>query len=172
MYNREIHSKFLFEKNQLPDGYFNPIIVAYDIKTPENIGSIIRLADNIACKKVLFVNEDDTIRISKIKKTAASSYNSVDWEFCKFAELENKIPDDYIKVGVETSSDSKNIYQTELPKKVAFIVGNEVSGIDNKLLDKCDIIIHIPIFGKNTSLNVAHALAISIFEWQKRMVGL
>ena len=83
MTKRTSHSKYLFKENQLPSDYPPPIIVGYDIKTPENIGSIIRLADNIACEKVLFITEDDKIRESKIKKTASSSFNSIDWKCCK-----------------------------------------------------------------------------------------
>ena len=172
MTKRTSHSKYLFKENHLPSDYPPPIIVGYDIKTPENIGSIIRLADNIACEKVLFITEEDQIRESKIKKTASSSFNSINWKFCKLSELESEIPPDYKKIAIETSSDSTSIYQTELPDKVAFIIGNEIVGISNKLLDKCDKIIHIPVFGKNTSLNVSHALAISIFEWQKRVMDL
>lgn len=169
---RTLHSKHLFKDNQLPSDYFPPIIIGYDIKTPENIGSIIRLADNVGCEKILFITEDNQIRESKIKKTASSSFNSIDWKFCKLSELESEIPPDYKKIAIETSSDSTSIYQTKLPEKAAFIIGNEISGISDEFLDKCDKIIHIPVFGKNTSLNVSHALAISIFEWQKRMVGL
>lgn len=169
---RTLHSKHLFSANNLPSNYYPPIIVGYNIKTPENIGSIIRLADNITCKKVLFITKDNQIRESKIRKTASSSFNSIDWKFCKLSELEDEIPVDYYKIAIETSSDSLSIYKTELPKKIAFIIGNEISGIANDLLDKCNKIVHIPVFGKNTSLNVSHALAISVFEWQKRVLSL
>lgn len=169
---RTLHSKQLFSDNQLPFDYCPPIIVGYNIKTPENVGSIIRLADNIACEKVLFITNDNTMRETKIKKTASSSFNSIDWKFCKLSDLENEIPPDYYKIAIETSSDSLSIYKTELPKKIVFIIGNEIAGIANELLDKCDKIIHIPVFGKNTSLNVSHALAISVFEWQKHVLSL
>ncbi|MBI9055594.1 MAG: TrmH family RNA methyltransferase [Bacteroidales bacterium] len=172
MKKRTTHSKYLFENSQLPKEYCPPIIIAYDIRTPENIGSIIRLADNIACKKVLFITEERQLRESKIKKTAASSYNSVNWSFCSHKVLENEIPEDYQLVAIETASDSSNIYKTDLPQKIAFVVGNEINGIDSEFLTKCHKIVHIPVYGKNTSLNVSHALAISLFEWQKRITGL
>lgn len=74
MEKRTIHSKYLFKNLQLPSNYNSPIIIGYDIRTPENIGNIIRLADNISCSKVLFITENKDIRESKIKKTAASSF--------------------------------------------------------------------------------------------------
>ncbi|MCG8410616.1 MAG: TrmH family RNA methyltransferase [Bacteroidales bacterium] len=167
---RTIHSKYLFHGVELPSTYVPPIIVAYNIRTPENVGSIIRLADNIVCDKVLFVSDSNDIRESKIKKTAASSFKSVNWKFCTQAELDNEIPDDYNLVAIETTSDSENIYQAKLQSKVAFVVGNEVAGVDDTFLDRCSKIVHIPIYGKNTSLNVSHALALALFEWQRQMV--
>jgi len=172
MTKRTIHSKHLFKDFKLPQEYFPPIIIAYDIRTPENIGSIIRLADNIGCEKVLFITEENKLRESKIKKTAASSYNSVNWKFCSEEEFKNEIPKDYAIFAIETTSDSANIYKTELPNKIAFVVGNEINGISFDFLNECHKIVHIPIYGKNTSLNVSHALAISLFEWQKRIAGL
>ena len=168
MYIRTIHSKELFKDKKVPANYFPPIIVGYDLKTPENIGNIIRLAGNAGCKEVLFVTNDESIRSSKIKKTASSSYKSVNWRFCNESELEAKIPSDYQWIAIETASDSKNIYQIKLPGKVALIVGNEISGIDTILLDKCHEIVHIPLFGNNTSMNVSHALAVTLFEWQRQ----
>lgn len=168
MTGRTIHSKNLFEKIDIPSNYFFPIIVGYNIKTPENIGNIIRLADNSGCKEILFVTNDENTRSSKIKKTASSSYSSVNWSFCKESELKAKIPSDYKWIAIETSSDSKNIYQVKLPNKVALIVGNEITGIDSKLLNKCHEIVHIPLLGNNTSMNVSHALAVALFEWLRQ----
>jgi tRNA G18 (ribose-2'-O)-methylase SpoU len=164
------HSKYLFQKSDLRSDYFQPIVIGYKIKTPENIGSIIRLADNVGCKEVFFIPETEALRKSKIKKTAASSFNSLKWSFCSIEDLNTKIPDDYKWIAIETSSDSVNIFSTQLPKKLVFMVGNEISGIDLKVLELCNKTVHIPLFGKNTSMNVSHALAVAIFEWQRQML--
>lgn len=170
MTKRTIHSKELFKRINIHSEYSLPIIVAYNIKTPENIGNIIRLADNSGCKELLIITNDENIRSSKIKRTASSSYNSVNWSFCKESELDKKIPSDYKWIAIETSSDSKNIYQVKLPKKVALIVGNEIQGIDSEILDLCHEIVHIPLLGNNTSMNVSHALAVALFEWQRQVI--
>ena len=83
-------------------------------------------------------------------------------------ELIAEIPPEYSLTAIETASDSVNVYNTTLPKKVAFIVGNEISGIRDEFLDKSDKIVHIPVLGNNTSLNVSHALAVVLFEWQRK----
>jgi len=167
-----VHSKELFKDISLPANYYPPIIVAYELKTPENVGNIMRLADNIGCKKLLLVTSGIESRTSKIRRTASSSFNAIDWEYCIASELNQKIPEDYTWVAIETSNDSENIFKSKLPEKIAFFVGNEISGIDNHLLNKCHKIVHIPVYGNNTSLNVSHALAVALFEWQKRIVGL
>lgn len=169
MEDRTKHSKYLFKNFTLPEDYYSPIIIADNLKTPENLGNVLRLADNIQTKKVLFVDSEPNLRLSKVKKTASSSFNSVDWEFCSLSELNHKIPSGYTLVGIETTSDSVNVFDYDLPQKVAFVIGNEVSGISDELLDICNKIVHIPVFGKNTSLNVSHALAVVLFHWQSKI---
>lgn len=168
MQKRTTHSKILFKDNSFSQSISPPIVVAYNIKTPENIGNIIRLADNFGCAEVIIVTSNGNIRKSKIKKTAVSSIDSVKWSICHPSELISKIPAGYKLVAVETSSDSQNIFNARLPEKSVFIVGNEIEGIQHDLLNQSDIIIHIPLYGKNTSMNVSHALAVVLFEWQKQ----
>lgn len=168
MVKRTTHSNELFKNIEIPENFNPPIIVGYYIKTPENIGNIIRLGDNVGCREIIIVSESENARSSKIKRTASSSFDSVKWSFCTNEELESRIPSDYKWIGIETSSDSKSIYQVKLPNKVALIVGNEISGIDTKLLNKCHKIVHIPLLGNNTSMNVSHALAVALFEWQRQ----
>lgn len=168
---RTTHSKYLFENKSKPNNYSAPIIIiGCKIKTPQNIGSIIRLADNMGCREVLFIKDDETIRESKIRKTAASSFNSMKWEFCDMNELESKIPSEFTWFALETTNDSENIYHANLPQKIALFVGNEIVGIDSEILDKCQRIIHIPLPGNNTSMNVSHALAVALFEWQRKTI--
>jgi len=170
MVERTIHSKYLFRQKELKGNFTRPVIVGCHIKTPENIGSIIRLADNIGCVKVLFIHEGEEIRVSKIKKTASSSFNKVQWRFCNLAEITSEIPENYKKVALETTSDSQNIFRSDLPQKIAFFVGNEITGIDPAILNHCGQIVHIPMPGHNTSMNVSHALSVALFEWYRQTI--
>ena len=58
-----------------------PIIVADHLKSPENIGHIIRLASNFGCSKVLFVGDEDGVRHTKVKRVAGAAAGQVEWQF-------------------------------------------------------------------------------------------
>ena len=53
---------------------------------------------------------------------------------------------------------------------MAFIVGSERDGLSNELLKQCDVVVYIPVPGPTRSLNVSHAAAVALFEWQRQML--
>ena len=166
--NNNINSQKYFsdKSNDTTSSEFKtPIIIAYKLKSPHNIGFILRLAANSNSEKVIFVDDDFDFKNRKIKHTASNAFNSIDWKSCKPDELFNHIPTNYKIVAVETTSQSTDIYKTNLPEKCAIIVGNEKDGIDESILEKCDISIHIPMLGSTKSMNVSHALSVALFEW-------
>ena len=144
------------------------ILVANDLNTPENIGGIIRVAGNVGCAKVIFTGNQEEFRHSKIRRSATNGYTKVNWEFCEEKEWPSKIPKGFVKIAVETVAEATDIYHTELPEKVAFIVGNESFGITEWSLTQCDASVFIPMPGIVKSLNVNQAAAVVMFEWWRR----
>jgi TrmH family RNA methyltransferase len=142
-----------------------PIIIAWKLRTPENYGNLLRIADNLGCLKVVFVSEERPLSERKIKKTAGESYNRVPFFMVDEDKWLETIPEAYSIIGLETSEKSKNIYRSMLPKSLALMVGNEKHGIETGALIKCAEVMHIPLTGKCTSLNVTHAASIALFEW-------
>jgi len=143
----------------------HPWIVCWNLNTPSNIGSIIRIADNMACEKVLFVNENPAFRDSKIQQTAQNSFRDLNWEFCKQKEWLALIPINYEIIAIETSYNAENLYHSKLPRNCVLVVGNEKKGIDQEVLKKCNRTIFIPMKGQNKSMNVSHALTIVLGDW-------
>ncbi len=148
-----------------------PIIIADDIRTPENMGSIIRLGANIGALKVIFISKrGKEFKIFKIAKTASGADKKITWMFVDdFSSAQRIIPVDYHIISIETSSNSKNIFETKLPEKTCFVIGNEVKGIRNEIIDHSNEVLHIPIPGIISSLNVTHALTVALFEWFRQM---
>ncbi|HKK81282.1 MAG TPA: TrmH family RNA methyltransferase, partial [Prolixibacteraceae bacterium] len=146
-------------------------LIAWKLKNPENCGNLIRLADNIGFSKVIFINGDNNISIRKIKKTAGNSYQVMPSVFLSEKELTTMLPDHYSLVAVETESSSSNIFTSKLPDNIALVVGNEKKGIDIDFIKKCEMVVHIPLTGNCTSLNVSHAATVAAFEWQRQKMN-
>ena len=70
-----------------------PIIIADNLRTPENMGSVLRLAGNIGAQKTLFISEKaHQFKTYKIKRTASGAYDKIDWKIIRYEELNNEIP--------------------------------------------------------------------------------
>lgn len=165
LYNKQKQIKQNLENN-------TPIIVADNLKTPENIGSILRLSEAVGCQKIIFINEESSTTIkyfNRIRKTATGAEKLVDWEFKTYQELlEQKFLDLYTIVAIEITDKSTNVFNTSLPTNCIFVIGNESYGISENLLKKCDYSVHIPMYGLLGSMNVSHALAIVLYEWKRQ----
>ncbi|HJN07003.1 MAG TPA: TrmH family RNA methyltransferase [Bacteroidales bacterium] len=163
----------LFNKlgtSEILKGVSQPIIIADRLRTPENIGLILRLAGNINALNTLFISDEGhKFKKYKIIKTASGAVTKVDWKIIKPAELEDFLPNDYKIVALETCKDASSIFSFKFPKKVAFMVGNEVHGISEEMLSIAHQKVYIPVPGPISSLNVTHALSIALFEWLKQI---
>ena len=164
-----IKSRAFFESSKAGQKNKNhPIIVCWKLTNPNNLGSILRLADNMGCTKVLFVDDKPTFKNRNIKRTAQTSYKAIDWCFCTSKNWKEHIPEDYKLLAIETAEPSFDLYKTTLPEKSVFFVGNEKVGIDDYLLKECEKSIYIPMKGHNKSMNVSHALTIVLGEWTRQ----
>lgn len=144
------------------------ILAAYELKTPDNAGAIIRLAGNLGVKRVFFIHEHFEMRDRKMKRVAHSSLGHVDFQIVTEEEFWKKIPKDYQTIALETTKDSTNLFTTKLPEKTVLIAGNERFGLPDSFINKCHSSVFIPIPGKTSSMNVSHATTIAAFEWARQ----
>lgn len=72
--------------------------------------------------------------------------------------------EEYKIIALEQAKNAIDYKKFKTPKKIVFIVGNEVDGLSEKILKECDSIIEIPMKGKKESLNVAVSFGIAIFR--------
>ena len=159
----KLNPETLFE--QVP----RPIIIADHLMTPDNMGALIRLADNIGASEICFLGKEDEHRLGKVRRAAASSRDNIRWYFSEESNLRNLVPKDKSIVAIETADNATCIYDTQLPEDVVFIVGSESHGLSEELLEQCDMVVYIPVPGPTRSLNVSHAAAVALFEWQRQM---
>lgn len=166
----ETNSIVFFKQQPVPPLPSKPIIAAWQVKTPGNIGSLLRLADNIGAEKVFIIDNDQEKRLSAIKKTAGISFNRVALQFVAPEIFLTQIPEGYQLVAIETSSNAENIYRAKLPAKAVFLLGSEKHGIPPEQIAQCHQTVFIPMPGQCKSMNISHALSVALFEWQRQMV--
>lgn len=145
-----------------------PAIVAVELRVPENLGMVLRLADAAGASRVIFVNEQAPVQ-ARIRKTARSADTFVPWEICNAETfLQESVPSLQPLLAVELTTRSTNLFETQLPPSCALVVGSEQHGIPAEILRLCASAVHIPLYGVNGSMNVTHALAIALFEWRRQ----
>jgi len=153
-------------------------VVLNSIRSNYNVGSIFRTSDGVMIEKLYLCGythhpskKDFKSPVRKeILKTALGSTESVKWEYVKNPkEVILKLKSEGIKICALEMTD-KSIPYYEVKKKdfpLCIIVGNEITGVSQELIDLCDFSIEIPQFGIKQSLNVAVAYGVMIFELKK-----
>ncbi len=147
-----------------------PVVIILDnIRSQYNIGSVFRTCDAFRVKEVLLCGISATPPSREIEKSALGSTQSVQWKYFESttqALLYCKQKNFQI-IAIEQTDESKDIRQFHyLPKQsYAFVFGNEVKGIEQSVLNMCDVSIEIPQFGTKHSFNVAVTTAIVLYDF-------
>lgn len=149
-----------------------PIILMLDnIRSMHNIGSIFRTADAFIIEKIYLCGITAQPPHKEIRKTALGATESVAWEYQKEAKpvLEKLIQEDYIPLAIEQVDQSNSLrdFEVEKNKKYVIIVGNEVEGVQQELIDICEKAIEIPQSGTKHSLNVSICVGIVLWEFYR-----
>lgn len=143
-------------------------IILDNVLDTYNIGSIFRLADATASKKVYLCAGSETPPNSRIKKASINTWQWTDWEYVDSAsaaisKLKSQIPNIQI-VAVEQDSRSVPFESFDYKLPIALVVGHESDGCSKETLEHCDHIVELPMLGINTSLNVMVTLGIVLYK--------
>jgi len=141
------------------------IIIAHNIRSLHNVGSIFRSADAFAVEKIYLTGYTGAPPRSEIAKTALGSENRVAWEKVDdlFLVINKLKAEGYSVIGLENGKDTKFINDWHSEKPVALVLGSEVEGIDPEVVKQLDDLVEIPMLGQKRSLNVSVAAGIAMF---------
>ena len=144
-----------------------PITIVCDaIRTPENIGMCFRISESFGVQKIYFHENSPSIENRIVKKTARNTVNQIQHtSYANFDALIKKLKaEGNTIVGIEITDKSINIqdFKFEKYKKIVLLLGSERKGITSTEL--VDYSTSIPMFGRNSSMNVIHSLAITLYE--------
>lgn len=148
-----------------------PVFVLLNsIRSNYNVGAIFRTSDGAMIEKLYLCGYTPCPPKKEVLKTALGSTESVKWEYVKDAKtVISKMKEQGIKiVALEITENSVPYHQISLSEfPICLVVGNEITGVSQELLDLCDKSIEIPQYGIKQSLNVAVAYGIAVFEIRK-----
>lgn len=145
-------------------------IILDNVLDTYNVGSIFRLADAVAAEKVILCGQTLTPPNSRIKKASINTTGWVEWEYeNNTAGAVEKLKEKGIKIiAVEQDKRSVPFYKANYQFPLAIIVGNETTGISKDVLDMSDLIVELPMWGVNKSLNVMVSCGIILYEIMKQ----
>lgn len=156
------------------------ILIAHDIRSSHNVGSLLRTAECLGVERVVFSGYTPYPKLPKdsrlphiaeklhkdIHKTALGAEDLVAWSYeDDVTSIISTLRDEnYRIVALEQAPQSIALPDYKTPSKVALLIGREVEGIDPELRRLCDDIVEIPQYGQKESLNVAQATAIALYH--------
>lgn len=160
------------------------ILVIHNVRSAHNVGSLLRTADGFGVDKVIISGYSPYPKASgdsrlphlaekshqRIAKTALGAEDSISWEHIEdvgptLSELKDQ---GFVVAALEQTPNAIELNEFRTPEKTTLLVGNEISGLDNKVLDAANIHLQIPMLGAKESLNVSVAGAIALYHLKFR----
>jgi tRNA G18 (ribose-2'-O)-methylase SpoU len=156
------------KENQFERKTFPITLVCDHIYFQQNIGSLFRISEAFGVENIIFLGKDIPLTPRKINKTSRSTHLHVPHQIMEettelMAYLQNN---NFEIIALEIATNSKSLKEVVIPqnKKIALLIGSEINGISDELLKISNQIVHINMFGKNSSMNVVQAASIALYE--------
>lgn len=153
------------------------IVIAHNIRSTHNVGAIFRTAEGFGIEKIILSGYSPypTISLdtrlphisekltSQIHKTALGAERLVPFEHQDVPPIKELKTQGYRIVGLEQAERSIMLNDYQSPQKIALLIGEEVHGIEQDLLDQCEDVLEIPMVGEKESFNVSVATGIALY---------
>ena len=142
-------------------------LIAHNIRSLHNVGSIFRNADAFGVTKVFLTGYTGTPPDSRLAKVALGAEEFVPWEYKKsLARVVKKLRAEKVKIAVLENNVNYKVtslakYKPKFP--LALILGEETKGNTKTILDLADDILEIPMHGQKESLNVSVACGVALY---------
>ena len=146
-------------------------LILPNIRSCHNVGAMFRTADACGVSKLFLVGYTAQPPKIQIDKVSLGAEKWMPWEHKKdLVKLIKSLKKKKVcVVGLEKTETSEKIEDLKIKngQDIALVVGNEVDGISDDILELCDDVVHIPMYGKKESFNVSIAAGIAMYEIKK-----
>lgn len=146
-----------------------PLIILLDnIKTPQNVGAIFRIADTFGLEGLAICETTPAPPHRRINSGGRGTEKTVPFTYFddSLTATQHYKSEGYTIIALEITDESRSIRAVDFKKmeKIVLIAGSEEDGVAQKLLDSVDFSVHIPSFGICLSMNVATSVAVAAYE--------
>lgn len=143
-------------------------VILDNIRSAHNVGAILRTCDAMGIKEVYLCGITPDESNPKVKKTSLGAEENIKIHHTKdVLEAVSLLSPSQKLIGLELHNCAVPVNTFSATVNVTLVVGNEVSGLSDELIEKCDSLIYIPMKGIKESLNVSVAFGIAAFELTK-----
>ena len=147
----------------------SPLIIIVDnVRSMHNVGSIFRTSDAFLVEKIYLCGITPTPPHREIQKTALGATESVDWQYVENTlDVINQLKKEgWTILALEQTTNSVMLDELKVEKgeKIAIVLGNEVEGVNQEVINLCHKAVEIPQFGTKHSFNVS--VSCGIMLWQ------
>ena len=150
------------------------VVVLDDVRSMHNVGSVFRTGDAFRIEGVCLCGITSTPPSAEIHKTALGAEDSVRWEYfpTATAAVEHLHKEGYMVYSVEQVEHSTKLqrFQAEQGRKYAVVLGNEVKGVHQEVVDTSDGCLEIPQLGTKHSMNVSVTAGIVIYKFAEQLI--
>lgn len=154
------------------------VVVLDDVRSMYNVGSVFRTCDAFRVEAIYLCGITATPPHTEIHKTALGAEDSVEWHYFKTAQeaVEHLHANGYRVYSIEQAEGSTMLQEfiphpSPLTPKYAIILGNEVKGVHQEVIDLSDGCIEIPQYGTKHSMNVSVTAGIVIWKFFRSFVS-
>jgi tRNA G18 (ribose-2'-O)-methylase SpoU len=174
---RKLSNEELLRKTpeEFKEAVKTPLILVLDnVRSLNNVGSVFRTADSFLLEAVYLCGITGTPPHKDIQKTALGATDTVQWKYFEttLAALEELRNNQFKVFAIEQAEHSQMLhnFKMEAKSKIAFVLGNEINGVDQEVIDACHGVIEIPQTGFKHSLNISIAAGIVSWEVYRQLI--
>ncbi len=154
-----------------------PLVVVLDeVRSLHNIGAVFRTSDAFLVNSIYLCGITATPPHPEMHKTALGAEYTVEWKYFEntLDAVEELHKEGYTVMSIEQCEGSMMLdkLEVETGKKYAIVMGNEVKGVQQEVVNHCDGCIEIPQYGTKHSLNVSVTAGIVLWEFANRLMAL
>lgn len=167
--NIQLDGNELYKRQIDKRDFIAPTIICDGLKSPDNLGALLRVADAIGSKKIILLDSQMNLNNSKITKLARNTDKFINFEKMSLDEFKEYRSHLKHLFALEITSTSSNAFEFDISPCDAILIGHESAGIREEVLALCDNTFHLPMYGFNGSMNISHALIVFLYEWRRQI---